>query len=897
MTTEQDLPIPALDEQSQNKLFSRRLFMRAMGWGAAALGLRFSGLAAQTTAFSGIMGETTPARVRFYGHEAVFDAHGVIAPWYTALNGQCDMRIRIAAETLKRYPWTTADKAVAAYPDYLFTSNWSIAADGTITPKHLGDWSNGDLGQRSTSILKGMTEYYRYSGDAAAIAHVTYMGNYLLDFCLTPDDHAWPRFPISVPVKGKPYGKADPAGMIQLDICAAMGEGLLKAYQVTGVQRWLEAAKHWGDLFAKKCRFSDHEAPWPRYVNPEAAPWKADARANTQTGGVTMVLAFLDELIRLGYTGNENNIVKARDAGLRYLNNVLLPRWTADDTWAYYFWDWLNQTQNCSTTADVASYIVRNRERFPNWRNDVRNILLLFLNHSSADTKSGGDVYGGAWAYPESSSCCGRSLWYAPLMVGAVMAEYGLAANDDLMLELAYRQMILQTYDVHETGVTEDNIDGGVIVNDSWLNIAHPWPLLWVQRAIGCLPGKLGASREDHLVFSTAVVSSVVYAKDKISYTTFDAPAQTMAVLRLSFAPAAIIADGVSLPQKADLSVNGYLLEKLPNGDCIVRLRHDGARQVEVTGSGPHTQMCHSSFSFEGGWQSRGNAQDAVSVRTTDQAGASVTIPFEGNQLRVTGEVGPNGGQADVYLDGQLQAAYIDYWNPSVRQQQLLYYKNGLQGGKHVVKIVARGKANPYAAGKEINVGALISCADNQSSHFPAGTGPVSAQRMIFGYTKREDYQDSRGHNWRPATEVVTRLATREDTVEKCWMPPVNHSLDGVADAELYRYGYHADDFWVNCTVGPGTYSLLLRFAVPPQPATQGFDIIVNDHTLVRNFHVAATAGKSKVADLVFHGISPVSGIVRIRFKGQKGAKAFVQALELNETIDRQGLKPVSFSA
>src|SRR5262245_58737267 len=63
-----------------------------------------------------------PTQKRYYGHDAVTDKNGVIAPWYKQLNGQCDFRVRIAAETLKRYPWTTTNNAIAAFPDYLFTS-------------------------------------------------------------------------------------------------------------------------------------------------------------------------------------------------------------------------------------------------------------------------------------------------------------------------------------------------------------------------------------------------------------------------------------------------------------------------------------------------------------------------------------------------------------------------------------------------------------------------------------------------------------------------------------------------------------------------------------------------------------------------------------------------------
>ena len=272
----------------------------------------------------------------------------------------------------------------------------------------------------------GLVDYYRYSGDPAAIAHLTYMGDFLLDCCQTPPDHPWPSFLISVPVKGKAYWKCNTNGMIQLDISANMGQGLLRAYQLTGNRRWFDAAKHWGDLLAERCNLDPNADPWPRYANPETAPWKD----NKQTGGVTMILAFLDELIRLGYTGEDGQLLKAREAGLRYVRDRLLPAWTADDTWARYFWDWPNPTQNCSTTADVAGYLISHPRDFPNWRNDARNILTLFLNHSSAAPESGGDVFSGAWAYPESSSCCGRSLWYAPLLVGGTMAQYGVEAND-----------------------------------------------------------------------------------------------------------------------------------------------------------------------------------------------------------------------------------------------------------------------------------------------------------------------------------------------------------------------------------------------------------------------------------------------------------------------------------
>ena len=161
---------------------------------------------------------------QYFAHAVVEDSFGVVAPWYRGQNGQCDWRLRITAETLKRYPWADKDLAVMAAPHFVFNGHWSIDPDGTIhVDPHLSDWDNGDVGQRSFNLLTGMTNYYRYTSDPAAIGLVTLVADYLLDFCQTPTNHPWPRFLISCPTKGKAYAAADPHGFIQLDLSAALG--------------------------------------------------------------------------------------------------------------------------------------------------------------------------------------------------------------------------------------------------------------------------------------------------------------------------------------------------------------------------------------------------------------------------------------------------------------------------------------------------------------------------------------------------------------------------------------------------------------------------------------------------------------------------------------------------
>ncbi len=159
---------------------------------------------------------------KYFAHTVVEDRDGVIAPWYHGQNGQVDFRVRIAAETLKRYPWTDKKMAVMAAPYFVFSGSWGIRPDGTIlVSPALDDWMTADVGQRSVSTLFASVAYYRYTGDPAALGMITLTADYLLDYCQTPANNPWPNFIISAPVKGKAFGRANPHGFIQLDLCAS----------------------------------------------------------------------------------------------------------------------------------------------------------------------------------------------------------------------------------------------------------------------------------------------------------------------------------------------------------------------------------------------------------------------------------------------------------------------------------------------------------------------------------------------------------------------------------------------------------------------------------------------------------------------------------------------------
>jgi hypothetical protein len=448
-----------------------------------------------------------------------------------------------------------------------------------------------------------------------------------------------------------------------------------------------------------------------------------------------------------------------------------------------------------------------------------------------------------------------------------------------------------------------DDIKGGSPVDGNWFKIAHPMPLRFVLEAMGWLPDIMGANRENHIMRSSGVIQQVIYDKGAIRYRTFDAPIAAIDVLRLAFVPASVVADDQKLTQRSSLAVSGYIVQKLPGGDCIVTIRHDHANEILVTGPDPQKAVDGTQITFEGKWQTvRQPKEDGESLHATTHAGASASYAFVGNQVRLIGSVGKTDGQATVYVDGIRQLAPIDCYSPIQMSHQILYHKNGLSNEKHIIKIVVEGKHVPASAGNEVPIEGVQYSDASGDSGFGKGGGLTDTQRMIFGYTGRKDYVDSKGHSWRPGTEFTSRVGHATDPVAKTWWTMRQAlSIAGTADPELYRYGVHWPDFTVNVTTGPGIYHVRLKFAETQDnaPNQRGITIYINDQQVVGGFDAFATAGRAnKAVDLIYNNIKPKNGIISIRLVGLKidGCQrdAMIQGIEVGPGNGGTGAHPKS---
>jgi len=552
----------------------------------------------------------------------------------------------------------------------------------------------------------------------------------------------------------------------------------------------------------------------------------------------------------------------------------------------------------CGMVAMCADHFLKHPQAYLNWRNDIRNMLSLLWNRNCAAPDSYGDVYSGAWAFPESSVCCGTSLSYNQYTAGPTLLHYGALAHSQWAVEIGRRMMIMATYDSLPNGIVKDGLFGDQVATTDWANLAHPWPLCQVMEAIAWLPEDFAPNRENHIVRSSSVVQKVLYEKGKITYTTFDSPPGVQEVMRLAFCPEFVRADGQRLKERSVLDASGYTLAPLTNGDWIVAVRHDGYRNVEVTGDGDPQQVAdtdNNAFAFNDAWTVvKDSAAPRGSFRSADQSGATMTFRFTGNQVRLLGVVGPEDGWADTFIDGVKQPTLIECWNPAVRYEQPIFIKSGLTNGLHELKVVVRGGKNPLARGTQIGIESAQFSAATGDAGFGSGGGPAGPQRLIFGFTGRHDYIDSKGNAWRPDTEFVARVGADVDTVARCWWHNRRSMyIDGTHDEEIYRYGVHAPEFWVNLTVAPGNYTVRLHWADTPEtpwveregtkwePVPRPTTVLINGKKVIKNLNVRNEVGTFHAYTREFHNIQPQNGIIELRFKSIPDHEAMIQAVEI----------------
>jgi photosystem II stability/assembly factor-like uncharacterized protein len=121
-------------------------------------------------------------------------------------------------------------------------------------------------------------------------------------------------------------------------------------------------------------------------------------------------------------------------------------------------------------------------------------------------------------------------------------------------------------------------------------------------------------------------------------------------------------------------------------------------RYEDWRGSGPGPVW------FDGDWSRESGPEFSASAQTVSvSAGANVSFSFNGNGITWRGETGPNGGLADVLVDGN-KVAFADLYSRDTVANTAILTIPDLEAGSHVLEIEVSSGANPNSGGHRVVV-------------------------------------------------------------------------------------------------------------------------------------------------------------------------------------------------
>lgn len=514
-------------------------------------------------------------------HATVLDAQGKLLAWYQPQkNLGYDHVIRLGWDFIE-HKVPVDDRHDTGLKIYLINSVY----DGSTLQ---GTYWQHNPAMVYASFVDSLMGWYPYSGDEEAIQAVQGMLDYQLAHGTTPSDWDWPAVPFATSCANEQeYGRCienlphEFYGGIETDKVGELGTGYALFYKLTGDRKYLDAAIRCAQALARHVRPGDAEhTPWP---------FRVDARTGVTLaleeygGNVAGPLRLFDELIALN-AGDVPAWRAARDLALKWLLEFPLNHDSrAWNKWAGYFEDIPHHTDDVNQlTPMMAAYYILARDNpadvDPLWMGHVGRLL------DWVRIKLGRGPFFGAQAIDEQTTpdasfgCCSRAgqgdhtaRW------AAINAMFFEKTHDGQAREDAFRSLNYGTYFAGSDGRIACC---GVDYHDSfWFSDGYADYMRHFQWAMGAVP-EFAPAGVDHLLRSSSVVQKVRYTSGSVQYRTFDAASSE--VLRLSFKPSRLTAGGAALHEHADIREAGYLLQGLPGGDWIVRIRHVDSGEISL---------------------------------------------------------------------------------------------------------------------------------------------------------------------------------------------------------------------------------------------------------------------------------------------------------------------------
>jgi hypothetical protein len=118
-----------------------------------------------------------------------------------------------------------------------------------------------------------------------------------------------------------------------------------------------------------------------------------------------------------------------------------------------------------------------------------------------------------------------------------------------------------------------------------------------------------------------------------------------------------------------------------------------------------------SRWQWQGAWQDSKDERrgSAIARKTTSTKGAEASISFEGTGVIVVGPYLPDGGKAEVYLDGKLHKVVDTYSDEKAgKGGESVWHAFRLKNGQHTVRLVVLGEPYGDSAGSKVTLESLV---------------------------------------------------------------------------------------------------------------------------------------------------------------------------------------------
>ena len=508
-------------------------------------------------------------------HDAVLDSSNKLLAWHGAEQN-------LGYDRVLRLGWDYMEHKAATDPEtglkvYLINSTYNVRTG-------LGGYWQHNPASTYGQFVDSLVAWYPYSGDNEATAVVRSMLDYQLAHGTTPANWDWSSVPFATSCSGDvEYGRClqdvprNYYGGIETDKLGELGIGYVLFYELTGEKKYLTAGVACADALAKHVRPGDEtHTPWPFRVNAQTGEV---IRGSEYGGMVVASIRLLAELIRL-HEGNIAEYEQSRKLAWDWILKYPMQ----NNRWIAYFEDVPHNdgdtNANQASPTMTAYYILSQEDPSSvdqNWIGDTGHLL------DWVKKRYGRGPYLGAWAVdeqgppPDWEGCCSRAgLASDTSRWAAINALYYEHTKDGQAREDAFRSLNYATYFAADDGKISCC---GSTFGEYWWDDGYGDYIRNFLWAMGAMP-ELAPKGEDHLLRSTSVVRNVEYGKRTLRYTTFDA--KSSEVLRLSFAPTRVEADGVTMHAGSSSNGHGFTVTPLPEGDYIVRIKHVTSGEVRI---------------------------------------------------------------------------------------------------------------------------------------------------------------------------------------------------------------------------------------------------------------------------------------------------------------------------